>query len=211
MSPARDGLGYRAPGETLHEAGADDAMRVVAGSARGLRLVTPPGDAVRPTTDRVREALFNSLASLDVLRDAVVIDLFAGSGALGVEALSRGAGYVTFVDASADALRAVRTNLESTRLDPDAAVVRSDALEFLRRSSGTRYDLALVDPPYAFDGWPDLLAALDADLVVIESDREIDPGDDATVLRVRRYGSTVVTIARYGDPDPGRHTPEDRS
>lgn len=187
-------------------------MRIVAGTARGRRLVAPTGDAVRPTTDRVREALFNSLVSLDAVRDATVLDLFAGSGALGIEALSRGAAHVTFVDSAPDALRAVRENLERAGLADRATVVRADAREHVRRGSGTGpVDLALVDPPYAFDEWPELLEDLDADVVVIESDREIDPGDGATLVRARRYGGTVVTIARYGDPGPGELTPEDRS
>ena len=191
-------------------------MRIVAGTARGRRLVAPPGDAVRPTTDRVREALFNSLVSLDAVRDATVLDLFAGSGALGIEALSRGAAHVTFVDSSPDALRTVRENLERAGLADRATVVRADAREHLRRGGGPggvagRVDLALVDPPYAFDDWAALLDDLDADIVVIESDREIDPGDGGTLVRARRYGGTVVTIARYGDPGPGRFTPEDRS
>ncbi|MDQ2678444.1 MAG: 16S rRNA (guanine(966)-N(2))-methyltransferase RsmD [Actinomycetota bacterium] len=188
-------------------------MRIVAGTARGRRLVAPAGDAVRPTTDRVREALFNSLVSLDAVRDATVLDLFAGSGALGIEALSRGATHATFVDSSPEALRAIRTNLEQTGLADRATVVRADARDHLTRGAATaaRVDLALVDPPYSFDEWPSLLAALDAEIVVIESDREVDPGDGATVMRARRYGGTVVTIARYGDPDPGRFTPEDRS
>lgn len=188
-------------------------MRVVAGSARGRRLETPAGDAVRPTTDRVREALFNSLVSLDVVRDAAVLDLFAGSGALGIEALSRGAAHVTFVDSSHEALAAVRANLERTGLADRATVLRSDAQYFLERGAGASasYDLALVDPPYAFDGWAELLGSLRAQLVVIESDREIEPVPPATVLRARRYGGTVVSIVQYGDRVPGRHTPEDRS
>ncbi len=186
-------------------------MRIVAGTARGRRLVAPPGDAVRPTTDRVREALFNSLGSLDVVRDATVLDLFAGSGALGIEALSRGAAHVTFVDRSADALRTVRENLERAGLASRATVLRADALDHVRRSDAGRVDLALVDPPYAFDEWSSLLDELEAEVVVMESDREIDPGERGTLVRARRYGGTVVTIARYGDPGPGRFTPEDRS
>ena len=186
-------------------------MRIVAGTARGRRLVAPAGDAVRPTTDRVREALFNSLGSLDVVRDATVIDLFAGSGALGIEALSRGAAHVTFVDQAPEALRAVRENLERAGLSDRATVVRADAVDHLRRRPGGPFDLALVDPPYAFDDWTSLLDHLDATFVVAESDREIDPGPRGTLVRARRYGGTVVTIARYGDPGPGRFTPEDRS
>ena len=92
-------------------------MRVVAGSARGRRLQTPPGLDVRPTTDRVREATFNALGSMGVVDGARVLDLFAGSGALGIEALSRGAEHVTFVDTSPRALEAVRANLAGCGLD----------------------------------------------------------------------------------------------
>jgi 16S rRNA (guanine966-N2)-methyltransferase len=186
-------------------------MRIVTGTARGRRLVTPPGLEVRPTTDRVREAVFNALGSLDVLHDAVVLDLFAGSGALGIEALSRGASHVTFVDSSPQALRAVRENLETCTMASDATVVRGDALEFLARS-GTHVDLALLDPPYGFDEWDALLAALDADVLVIESDRRIEPGPGAEVLRQRRYGGTVVTIVNCtGRAESDRDTPEDRT
>ncbi|HKY17042.1 MAG TPA: RsmD family RNA methyltransferase, partial [Microthrixaceae bacterium] len=87
-------------------------MRVVAGSARGIQLSAPRGLAVRPTSDRVKEATFNALASMGVLVDATVLDLFAGSGALGIEALSRGAAHVTFVDSAAASLRAIEANLD---------------------------------------------------------------------------------------------------
>lgn len=190
-------------------------MRIVAGTARGRRLATPTGLEVRPTTDRVREAVFNALGSLDVLRGAEVLDLFAGSGALGIEALSRGASHVTFVDSSPQALRAVRENLATCAMEADATVVRADALAHLSRGAdphGARVDLALLDPPYAFDEWDALLAAIDAEVLVIESDRPIDPGTGTEVLRQRRYGGTVVTIARcIGRGDHGRHTPEDRT
>lgn len=157
--------------------------------------------------------MFNSLVSLDAVRDAEVLDLFAGSGALGIEALSRGAAHATFVDASHEAIAAIRSNLERAGLADRATVVRSDAARFLERGAeaSTAYDLALVDPPYAFGGWDDLLGSLRAQLVVIESDREVEPVPPATVLRARRYGGTVVSIVQYGERVPGRHTPEDRS
>lgn len=185
-------------------------MRVVAGSARGRPLRVPPGRAVRPTTDRARESMFNSLTSLGLVRGAVVLDLFAGSGALGIEALSRGAHHVTFVDRSAAALRSVRENLERTGLGDGATVVRADALEHLGRAPAV--DLLLADPPYDFADWPALFAAAPATHVVAESDREVDPGEDWVVLRSRRLGGTVVTIAARQDRDDhGRPTPEDRT
>ena len=172
-------------------------MRVVAGTARGRRLQAPPGSSTRPTADRVREATFNALGSLDAL-DGTVLDLFAGSGALGIEALSRGAAAATFVDDDGRALAAVRANLEATGLTDRATVVRSDAIRYL--AGACPVGLALLDPPYAFsDGqWSALLHGLDADVVVIESDRDVPVPAPWRVLRVKRYGGTVVQIARRG-------------
>ena len=172
-------------------------MRVVAGTARGRRLVSPRGRTVRPTSDRVREATFNALSSLGALEDASVLDLFAGSGALGIEALSRGAAAVTFVDHDPTAVATVRANLAATGLATAATVVRSDASRFLATGPG-RFDLALLDPPYDFDdpSWSGLLDLVDAGLAVLESDREIDPGGRWEPIRVKRYGATVVTLVR---------------
>ena len=134
-------------------------MRVVAGTAGGLRLVAPAGQSTRPTTDRVREATFNALGSLGALDGARVLDLFAGSGAMGIEALSRGARHATFVERDRAAIDAIRANLATTRLAEAAAVVPADATAFL--ASGPQpFDLALLDPPYGYDGWADLLAPL---------------------------------------------------
>lgn len=170
-------------------------MRVVAGTAGGLRLAAPDGQTTRPTSDRAREATFNSLGSLGVIEEATVLDLFAGSGAMGIEALSRGATHATFVDNDERARRAIRANLESTKLDDQATVVAADVFTFLS-TVGHQFDLAVLDPPYAFDRWPEMLAALPADVAVLESNRLIDPGDGWTVVRSRRYGTTVVTICR---------------
>lgn len=170
-------------------------MRVVAGTARGRRLVAPAGQSTRPTSDRVREATFNALGSLGAIEDAEVVDLFAGSGAMGIEALSRGATHVTFVDVDHAARRAVKANLETTGLGEQATVVAADVLTFLD-ATDRHFDLAVLDPPYAFDDWGDVLTTLSAEVAVMESDREIDPGPDWSVLRSRRYGTTVVTICR---------------
>src|SRR3954453_13668244 len=121
-------------------------MRVIAGSYGGRTLKAPAGDGTRPTSDRVREALFSILG--DRVAGARVLDLFAGSGALGIEALSRGAASATFVDDAPAALRVLRANLEA--LGEDAEVVRADAVRWLRAASGRahQYDLVLLDPPY---------------------------------------------------------------
>lgn len=170
----------------------------------------PPGRSVRPTSDRVRESLFNSLTSLGVVRDASMIDLFAGSGALGIEALSRGARHVTFVDDSREAVRAVRANLERAGLAERATVLRADAMAHLRVAPEA--DVVLADPPYRFDDWDALLRTARAEHLVAESDREIRPTAEWVVLRSRRLGGTVVTIAARQDRDDhGRPTPEDRT
>ena len=170
-------------------------VRVVAGTAGGRRLDAPPGRSTRPTADRVREATFNALHSLGAVEGADVLDLFAGSGALGIEALSRGAAHATFVDDDARAVAVVRRNLASTGTEDRATVLRGDALGQLRAHPGP-YGLALLDPPYAFgdEEWAVLLGLLDAAVAVIESDREVPLPAPWRVLRAKRYGDTVVTL-----------------
>lgn len=161
--------------------------------------MAPPGRNVRPTSDRVREAVFNSLGSLGVLDGAAVLDLFAGSGALGIEALSRGARRATFVESERVALDAVRANLVATGLGSLATVVAADATRWLATTKET-FDLALADPPYSYAGWDELLAVVPAALAVVESDRVIEPGRAWVVLRRKTYGTTVVTIVRRHPP-----------
>lgn len=173
-------------------------MRVVSGDLGGRKLVTPDGSDTRPTSDRVREAMFNSLFSLDAIEGARVLDAFAGSGALGIEALSRGALHATFVETGRDALAALRENLETLQLGAQGRVVPGDALVHLERAAveERHYDLVLLDPPYGFDQWGELLAAVPVGArVVIESDREVVVPDSWEVHRRKRYGGTVVTLA----------------
>jgi 16S rRNA (guanine966-N2)-methyltransferase len=181
------------------------AVRVVAGELGGRRLVAPGGSSTRPTSDRVREATFNALASMGAVDDAQVLDLFAGSGALGIEALSRGAATATFVERDRAALAALRTNLAACGLGPGRAeVVVGDAAALLAtgRLEGP-WDLALLDPPYAFDGWDDLLGNLDADVAVCESGAAVTPPAAWQVARCKAYGTTVVTIcSRVGGGVP---------
>ena len=173
-------------------------MRVVSGDLGGRKLVTPAGSDTRPTSDRVREAMFNSLFSLDAIEGARVLDAFAGSGALGIEALSRGALHATFVETGRNALAALRENIETLQLGAQGRVVPGDALAHLERiaAEGEVYDLVLLDPPYGFDQWDELLAAVPVGArVVIESDREVVVPDSWEVHRRKRYGGTVVTLA----------------
>jgi 16S rRNA (guanine966-N2)-methyltransferase len=168
-------------------------VRVVAGTAGGRRLHAPPGRALRPTSERVREAVFSSLESMGGLDGAKVVDLFAGTGALGIEALSRGASRAVFVDADPVALAAVRSNLEATGLTHNGHVVRSDVVRFLQRQH-VGFDLAFADPPYEFQAWDQVLPLLGARIAVLESNRELDLGGSWRTTKQKRYGDTVVTV-----------------
>jgi 16S rRNA (guanine966-N2)-methyltransferase len=174
-------------------------MRVVAGLAGGRQLRAPAGRKIRPTSERVREALFNALGSLDAVDGATVVDLFAGTGALGIEALSRGAASATFVDADLHAVRAIQENLTVTGLGDRARVVHADVFRFLG-DSPQPVDLAFADPPYAFTDWPRLLAVLPARLVAIEAGTHVAMEPGWRALRSKRYGDTVVTLARVEPP-----------
>ena len=166
-------------------------MRVVAGELGGRRLVTPPGNDTRPTTDKVRQAVFNALDSAGLLDGASVIDLFAGSGALGIEALSRGASSCIFVERDRSAVEALRSNLTTLGIEGRSRVVVGDAATY--GSQVGSIDLALVDPPYQFEAWEALLAGLDAAAVIAESDREIPAPEGWEQVRARRYGRTFIT------------------
>lgn len=172
-------------------------MRVIAGTARGRRLQAPAGNGTRPTPDRVREATFNALGSLHAVVDATVLDLFAGSGAMGIEALSRGAAHVTFVDSDRAAARVIEANLELCGLADRATVVASPVDRFLAGAAGRRWDLAVLDPPYATDheGWLALLDDLPAALAVLEAGHQVEPPFGWEVRRAKRYGGTHVVIA----------------
>jgi 16S rRNA (guanine966-N2)-methyltransferase len=172
-------------------------MRIIAGEKRGRRIEAPPGRNTRPTSDRVRENVFNILGPVD---DAVVLDLYAGSGAMGLEALSRGAARAVFVERDPDARRAIERNLDRLRLH--GTVLRQDAVAVLAGES-RKYDLVFVDPPY--DMYPDLEPKLarylppvlnDNAVVVVETDARVEPTLPLEQRTSRRYGSARVTV--YG-------------
>lgn len=190
-------------------------MRVIAGSAGGLILAVPK-TVTRPTTDRVREALFSSLG--ERIAGAAVLDLYAGSGAIGIEALSRGAAHAVFVDANDKACDTIRANLASTRLAASAEIRRAETLDYLKRQvpGPGIFDLVFADPPYARDAaTADELAAILASeklaasikaggLFVLESiDGQDLPHADPPLwrtLRERRYGGTRVTYLTRAEP-----------
>ena len=188
-------------------------MRVIAGSAGGRRITAPRGDIARPTADRVREAMFSSLAP--AVPGATVLDLFAGTGALGIEALSRGAAAATFVEHNDTVVATLRANLRTTGLDDRATVVRGDAAAFVSRPAAAPFSIVLCDPPYAYplDDLIGLVATLDGAgglapnaVVVVERDRRDAALADPDALpdlrgllaldRQRSYGDTVLLYLR---------------
>ena len=182
-------------------------MRIITGKARGTKLATLAGEQTRPTAERVKEAVFSRL--FEKLPDAEVLDLFAGSGQLGLEALSRGAAHAVFCDSAREALTVVRSNAEKTRLNEQCEFVCADARTLLRRLKGTRgFDLVFLDPPYASGAIPSCLELLlsggllkpQARLVCETAKPEdVFGGRDElknafTVLREVRYGAAYIMI-----------------
>jgi 16S rRNA (guanine966-N2)-methyltransferase len=175
-------------------------MRITGGIGRGRRLKVPAGPRVRPTSGKVKQALFNILA--DRVADAVFLDLYAGAGGIGIEALSRGARSVVFVDASRDSLNSVKKNLEQTGFDDQAQVVLSKAEAFLKKSSGP-YDIVFLDPPYAEEMQPllELISGariLKPDSIVIAEHFKKQPLPESAgnleLYREARYGDTVLAF-----------------
>ncbi|MDX6453916.1 MAG: rRNA (guanine966-N2)-methyltransferase [Gaiellaceae bacterium] len=173
-------------------------MRIIAGSHKGHTIQAPRGRDTRPTSDRVRENVFNLVGPVD---GATVLDLYAGSGAMGLEALSRGAAKAVFVERDADAVRAIERNLDKLRLS--GTILRQDAVTALATEAGShrKYDLVLVDPPYEMytDVQPQLArylpALLAADgLLVVETDARVEPELPLALRTSRKYGQARITI-----------------
>lgn len=170
-------------------------MRIVAGRWRGRKIEAPPGSGVRPTLDRVREA-WMSILQKDI-PGARILDLFAGSGALGLEALSRGAVSADFVDKGAGSLRSLRANIEKLGAEDVSTINRADALQFAEQLGPGSYDVAFADPPYSGGGAVRLAAhwletPFASVLSIEHSASEVMPGKADT----RLYGSTAITIYR---------------
>ena len=178
--------------------------RIIAGTARGRRLQVPAGVGTRPTADRAREGLFSSLQSLLDLEGARVLDLYAGSGALGLEALSRGAGSATMVEEDPAAVTAIRANIDTLAL-PGAFVVPQKVETFLANPPEPRYDLVLMDPPYDVDPAPVLEALVPwlAEEAVVMVERRTRSGElhwpeGLVAERSRRYGEATLWYASRG-------------
>ena len=178
-------------------------MRVITGQARGRKLISPEGYDVRPTTDKVKESIFNIIQFQ--LADAVVLDLFAGSGQLGIEALSRGAAKAVFVDSSRKSLEVVKKNIELCRFQSVSRTFLGDASAFLR-ATAEKFDVVFLDPPYHNNLCVTALGLLDGavndDAIIIcetQNDEELPESIGRfTVERVYTYSSIKLTVYRAG-------------
>ncbi|MBO5326781.1 MAG: 16S rRNA (guanine(966)-N(2))-methyltransferase RsmD [Clostridia bacterium] len=183
-------------------------MRIITGSARGTHLYTRSGDQTRPTSERAKEAIFSMLQQKP--NGARVLDLFAGSGQLGLEAISRGAAVAVFVDGSKEAIEIVRRNAERTHLLPKARIVTSEALSYLSSCHEQPFDLCFLDPPYDAGVLPQCLSLLVSrgllakDALVITESRESGDvfGDDMAlaarfeIIKQNRYGVACITVMK---------------
>ena len=180
-------------------------MRVIAGQARGLRLSSPSGTNTRPTLDRVKEAVFSML--MPFLNDAVVLDLFAGSGAMGIEALSRGAHKAVFVDILPEAIGCIKSNINSARMENKSLVFKSDALAYLKNTD-LKFDLIFLDPPYESNLYSDAIKLISQNklltengFIITEWDTEIGfPCDcqEFEIHREKKYGRVGITTLKWG-------------
>jgi 16S rRNA (guanine966-N2)-methyltransferase len=181
-------------------------MRIVAGAWRGRTLVAPPGQGTRPTADRVRQALFDMLIHADwagrhLIEGATILDVFAGTGALGLEALSRGAAKATFVESDPTALRALRTNITACKAESRAEIVATDALTI--PAGSTKADIVFLDPPYGQALLPRALTRLGAvgrirpgALIIAETGRDETWRPDQPLLAERQHAAARILIFR---------------
>ena len=168
-------------------------MSVISGSAKGRKLVVPSGDHVRPTKDRVKEAIFNSLHSYGLVESRSFLDLFSGTGSLGIEALSRGAKSVVFIDHHAEAINCIILNVEKLNYGSTSKILKTYALSFLERDD--YFDVALLDPPYKYEHWGTLLKRVNAHSIVIESSEQVTLESDWEIIKSQKYGQTNLLIA----------------
>ncbi len=181
--------------------------RIIAGKARGMRLQDVPGDITRPITDRVKEALFNILGP--DIPDSSFLDLFGGTGSVGIEALSRGAGYVRFIDLNRPAIQTIRANLETTHLTAQAQVFQADAFHYLKQNPDRQFDTIFIAPPQYKGLWIKAIQTLDEQPGWLAPEGwvivQIDPVEYESVplksfveFEQRRYGSTLLVFYDTG-------------
>ncbi len=176
-------------------------MRVITGTARGKKLITPMGDKVRPTTDKVKESMFNIIQF--EIEGAQVLDLYSGCGQLGIEALSRGASQCTFVDNNRDSLDALRKNIANTGFSASAKIVPQDAVTFASTTTA-KFDVIILDPPYNSETTPDVLMKLSAHMrdngvIICETAKgEVLPQELSgySLYKEYAYGSIKLTAYR---------------
>lgn len=191
-------------------------MRIITGKARGVKLVTLEGNMTRPTAERTKEAMF-SMIQFDI-EGRRVLDLFAGSGQLGLEALSRGAAEAVMVDQSKEAIKIIHQNVEKTKLSEGAVVICAEFAEFLRsRRGGKPFDIIFLDPPYSMRAVSAAIIALEnakliksTTKIVCESEEQYPIGKETdlakryTVLKNAKYGKAYVTLLTPKDEEDGR-------
>lgn len=187
--------------------------RIISGSARGIRLQMVPGDSTRPITDVVKEALFNILGFEDV-EESTWLDLFGGTGSVGIEALSRGAKFARFLDLNHAAVTTIKTNLEKTRLKDQADVIQGDAFALLKRPADRTFDYVYIAPPQYKNMWDRALHILDDNPSWIKDDSwvivQIDPIEYAeqslehlSEFEQRKYGKTLLVFYEVKGASPG--------
>lgn len=180
-------------------------MRIISGKARGIKLFTLDGENTRPTLDRVKEPLFSII--MNKIADANVLDLFAGSGALGIEALSRGAEFAVLCDSSKDAIKVIKNNLEKTKLSTYAEIINEDFRKCLKKLNGRKFDLIFLDPPYETENIEvSLKQIIELDLlekngiIVAETDRkeiiEKIENIDIKIEDIRHYGRVILIFLK---------------
>ncbi|MBN2803960.1 MAG: 16S rRNA (guanine(966)-N(2))-methyltransferase RsmD [Deltaproteobacteria bacterium] len=182
-------------------------MRIISGTAKGRRLDVPKNDTVRPTTDRVREALFSSLGSK--IQDAKILDLFAGSGSLGIESLSRNASHVTFIEKSKNTALLLKKNITGTGFEKESKVIICDAISYLKRVTETKsekFDLIFLDPPYRTTLLQDcinmnnLIDIININGIIIAehpSDTLPEINQNQQILRTKKYGNSTITTIGF--------------
>lgn len=180
-------------------------MRVISGKVRGLKLDSPQGIETRPTLDRVKEAVFSML--LPYIVDSSVLDLYAGSGALGIEALSRGADNAVFIDNSEAACNCIKSNLSKSKLDVQSIVLKTPAELFLK-STDRKFDIIFLDPPYSKNMYSNALKLIrdykvlsDNGIILVEWDYEIGFTKDLSdfvVIKEKKYGRVGISVLKWG-------------